>query len=332
MKQFWSLFVIAIVFIGSLVGSLYFLYQQDQENAQELSDRFDRLESKQRQELALITSSFRELQRGLQIENAELETLLQQQEQEFTTQLQDIERQKSISDQLLTRDNQELAQNINELSEKLVDLESVSKPALIAKWSDVAVKISCRYESGARTFGSGMYVDDTFDVDFVESPQNIILSNSHVLEEEGEVPTSCTIRWNDATESETDVADGQIAYFEDLDAAFMVIAEDMVPDYIKNSTATYTTCDLLPTSGDELVVLGYPKIGSSDGITSTEGIVSGYDNPFYVTSAKISRGSSGGLAIASDRDCYVGIPTLVRADEVESLGRILDIQSLLQQQ
>ena len=328
MKQFWILFILGTIVTGALSAMGLLLYSEQKDLSQEISSRLDSIERKQQEELALITSSFRELQVGLQIENTELEKLLQKQEQEFSTQIEDIERQKSISDKLLTEDKQELAANINELSEKLVDLESISKPALIAKWSDIAVKLSCSYESGARTFGSGMFVDGSFDINLRGNAQNVILSNSHVLEEEGEVPRECTIRWNDATETELVIQDGQISYFDELDGAFMEVSPSAVPAYIQNSQAEYTTCDLLPTSGDELVVLGYPRIGSSDGITSTEGIISGYDRPFYVTSAKISRGSSGGLAIATQRDCYVGIPTLVRADEVESLGRILDIRSL----
>ena len=330
MKQFWTLFILGTVVTGTLSAMGFLLYSQQKDLSQEISSRLDSMERQQQEELALITSSFRELQVGLQIENTELEKLLQKQEQEFSTQIEDIERQKDIADKLLTEDKQELAANISALSEKLVDLESISKPALIAKWSDIAVKLSCLYDSGARTFGSGMFVGDSFNIDLKGNARNVILSNSHVLEEEGEVPRVCTIRWNDATESEVVIQDGQISYFDDLDGAFMEISLSDVPAYIQNSASTYTTCDLLPTSGDELIVLGYPRIGSSDGITSTEGIVSGYDRPFYVTSAKISRGSSGGLAIATASDCYVGIPTLVRADEVESLGRILDIRSLQQ--
>ena len=318
-----------VVFFGSLafLGYTMVLYGEQNER---LIDRIDALELSQERDTAFITQSFRELQQGLQIENTELESLLQKQEQQFISQIQNIERQKTISDQLLSRDNQELAQNIGQHSEKLVELESISKPALIAKWSDITVKLNCRYESGARTFGSALYVGPAFDINFGAGNDHVILSNSHVLEEGIEDPTSCTFRWNDGSELKITIEDGMIQYFQDLDAAYLAIDFTDVPQYISSSQVAFQTCNINPTSGDEMLILGYPRIGSSQGITSTEGIVSGYDSPYYITSAKISRGNSGGLAVLVSQDCYVGIPTLVRADEVESLGRILDINSLFQ--
>lgn len=75
--------------------------------------------------------------------------------------------------------------------------------------------------------------------------------------------------------------------------------------------------------GDELVVLGYPTIGSQNGITATKGIISGIENDYYVTDAKIDRGNSGGAAILIKDNCYIGIPTWASAGSIESLGRIL---------
>jgi hypothetical protein len=70
--------------------------------------------------------------------------------------------------------------------------------------------------------------------------------------------------------------------------------------------------------------LGYPTIGSSGSITVTEGIVSGIEGDYYVTSAKIDHGNSGGVAILTKDDCYLGIPTFVKNNGgFESLGRIL---------
>lgn len=75
--------------------------------------------------------------------------------------------------------------------------------------------------------------------------------------------------------------------------------------------------------GDKLVILGYPSIGTQNGITATEGIVSGIENDYYVTSAKIDHGNSGGLAILLKDNCYLGIPSAAAVGTIESLGRIL---------
>ena len=83
-------------------------------------------------------------------------------------------------------------------------------------------------------------------------------------------------------------------------------------------------------TGSQIVVLGYPTYGTDISsvfdkieLTATEGIISGKDDPYYTTSAKIEHGNSGGLAIDKTNDCYVGIPTWNESGSFESLGRIL---------
>ena len=75
--------------------------------------------------------------------------------------------------------------------------------------------------------------------------------------------------------------------------------------------------------------MGYPSIGSQTDITATEGIISGYDGNYYVTSAKVERGNSGGAAVALKDNCYLGIPTFVQVGDIESLARILDARVFL---
>ena len=75
-------------------------------------------------------------------------------------------------------------------------------------------------------------------------------------------------------------------------------------------------------------ILGYPAIGSTHPIiTITEGIISSFEREgkvtYYLTSAKIDEGNSGGAAIASDDNCFMGIPTFVKIGVAESMGRIL---------
>jgi len=70
--------------------------------------------------------------------------------------------------------------------------------------------------------------------------------------------------------------------------------------------------------------LGYPGIGGNNDITATEGIISSYDGDYYITSAKIEHGNSGGIAILIKDNCFLGIPSYAEAGEIESMGRILD--------
>jgi len=79
-----------------------------------------------------------------------------------------------------------------------------------------------------------------------------------------------------------------------------------------------------PSIGDKVVILGYPGVGSREDITATEGIVSGFDGDYFITSAKVEEGNSGGIAVSAKEDCYLGIPTYAEVGNVESLARILD--------
>jgi S1-C subfamily serine protease len=63
-------------------------------------------------------------------------------------------------------------------------------------------------------------------------------------------------------------------------------------------------------------------------LTATDGIISGYAGDYYITSAKIERGNSGGPAILIKGKCLLGIPTFVTVGSLEALGRVLDITVL----
>jgi len=80
--------------------------------------------------------------------------------------------------------------------------------------------------------------------------------------------------------------------------------------------------------GDEIIVLGYPKIGGT-GLTITEGIISGFDTDYYiVTSAKIEEGNFGGGAFLKSTGCLVGMHTFARLGKIESFARLINIPYL----
>lgn len=113
-------------------------------------------------------------------------------------------------------------------------------------------------------------------------------------------------------------------------------AEDIAIIFIKNPTPYMTSvitggtrfCTKTAALGEQLLVLGYPGIGSQTDVTVTDGIVSGYDGNYYITSAKVEHGNSGGAAISVKNNCYLGIPSYVDVGSVESLARIYDVTKL----
>lgn len=97
-------------------------------------------------------------------------------------------------------------------------------------------------------------------------------------------------------------------------------------DFIEKNAIIKHVCDHnVAKIGDDVVILGYPSIGSQYGLTLTSGKISGYEGSYYVTDAKIDHGNSGGAAVLVKNNCYLGIPTFGVVGQIESLGRILDI-------
>lgn len=75
--------------------------------------------------------------------------------------------------------------------------------------------------------------------------------------------------------------------------------------------------------GEPIRIFGYPSISGGYSLTITDGVVSSFPGDgLIVTSAKISHGNSGGLAV-DRRGCMIGIPSMVSTDENESLGIII---------
>lgn len=82
--------------------------------------------------------------------------------------------------------------------------------------------------------------------------------------------------------------------------------------------------------GESVRIFGYPAISGGYSLTITDGVVSSFPGAgLIVTSAKISHGNSGGLAI-DKYGCMIGIPSLVSSDETESLGVIYSMELIWQ--
>jgi S1-C subfamily serine protease len=81
--------------------------------------------------------------------------------------------------------------------------------------------------------------------------------------------------------------------------------------------------------GDKISVYGYPQIGGGRNLIISEGIVSGFDREkgWIFTSAKMSHGNSGGLAVDAN-GCMIGVPARVSRDELESMGMVLSAEKV----
>ena len=199
---------------------------------------------------------------------------------------------------------------------------------IVKEWSPQVVFISCVWSSSrgepvVGLSGSG------FLTNFNDGEMAIITNKHVILYEDVYSPTYCNVGFLNA--DTYDITDqNSFRFSADYDIGRLTLPEikQTTRDLIKRTDGFY--CPDVAEIGEKIVVLGYPGNGSKEGITVTEGIISGYDHAYYVTSAKIDHGNSGGIAISLKNNCIVGIPSASVGGKLESLGRILSSKAVLE--
>ncbi len=165
----------------------------------------------------------------------------------------------------------------------------------------------------------------------VTTPDGMIVTNAHVVEDAQEVAVGILDDINDPPEYRY-LAE-VVGYDATVDVALLAIRHDLDG---RDVAPESLHLDYLPVTlqaddvyrGDLIYIFGYPGIGddylvvTSGSIVSVEnGLVNGERMPvWYRTDAEIAPGSSGGLAVNGDGE-FVGIPTAV-ASETETGGRL----------
>lgn len=211
--------------------------------------------------------------------------------------------------------------------------EEVNIASIVEQWENRVAEVTCEWEYSngmvyARAKGSAAIL-------YTTSIGAIALTNRHVITDNAvngtEYPaTRCLIKIYGVGEK---MIDGTIygtlrSPTNGDDWAQIELGKGQASSldtYLANlSSTTYDVCTDVNV-GDKLIIMGFPAIGTQGGITVTEGIVSGIEDngKYYVTSAKIERGNSGGVAVLLKGNCYLGIPTWASSGSVESLARIL---------
>ncbi len=235
--------------------------------------------------------------------------------------------QKALSE--ATSEIEKLKQKNDETRSKQFSLEkklddrntSEDLPSIIKEWRPRVVLIVCDQIQ----WGSGTLIKFN-DSDYID-----VVTNKHVVKINNNLPNNCYIYLpfkESGTGYKLSVWGSNIE--ESLKYDWATIPLKLPNEYTKSTAPTEDyICKEKALIGDKIIILGYPAIGSSEDITVTEGIISGYDEEFYITSAKVEQGNSGGATILLKDNCYLGIPTLAITGLVESLARILDARIIL---
>ena len=196
---------------------------------------------------------------------------------------------------------------------------------IVAEWQDRVAQVTCYLKQngvdvtsqGSATLLNSRYVDGSVAM--------TAITNAHVITGDYYVAVCVLGVYGKGSRSITDQT--AIMFGTTEDYAYINLDKASVVDETTWKSVVSRNMKICSDSsvnkGDELLVLGYPGIGAVGGLTVTKGIISGIENNYFVTDAKIDHGNSGGTAILIKDDCYLGIPSASRVGEMESMGRIL---------
>lgn len=174
------------------------------------------------------------------------------------------------------------------------------------------------------------------------SKDGLILTNAHIIPDGAKDTVSCLVILPDPTDGSSDEI--YTAYpivipdlSEKYDLAFVKV-DDVYYDHeaakaygeYPKTFAAYDGDKYCKEKeedvklGEPVRIYGYPAISGGFALTITDGIVSSLltGDGLIITSAKISHGNSGGLAVDKN-GCRIGIPAMVSSDDSESLGVII---------
>lgn len=214
-------------------------------------------------------------------------------------------------------------QQIAQLQQNLDAAKSPDLAGIIKAWRPRVAHINCNWplvnNQTVNSSGSGVLLTD--------GTTPTLITNKHVVIYKNITADSCTIKFPD---------DPAASLIKEVDISFSNSGIDWASIVIRTpspyvaalATANMKRCMAKATVGSAVVMLGYPAIGAQNDITATEGIISGHEGNFYISSAKVEHGNSGGAAILSKENCYLGIPTFVGVGQLETLARILDHNSI----
>lgn len=175
------------------------------------------------------------------------------------------------------------------------------------------------------------------------SEDGIILTNSHIVPQDEENlfvdETGCLVVLPDPVTGQPDemflahpivipgISDNydlaymQIysAFYDEEEASYAGTYPRVFPAFDDTTRCRNENVQL----GEPVRIFGYPAISGGYSLTITDGVVSSFPGEgLIVTSAKISYGNSGGLAV-DRRGCMIGVPSMVSSDQRESLGVII---------
>lgn len=245
--------------------------------------------------------------------------------QTVAKQLATEQSKRIAAEQARASDAARAAQQISQLKEDLDSAKAPNLTAIVSQWRPRVAQVTCTWNlsdgSIEQSTGSGVLM--------IGGSAPAVTTNRHVVVYNGQIANKCSVKFPDDPAASIVSAINIAPSSPTTDWAQIYILKPS--PYVQSlATASPNRCINKPAAGASIVILGYPSVGAQGDITATEGIISGFEGSYFISSAKVERGNSGGAAILTQQNCYLGIPSYVGAGQIESLARILDQHVIFQ--
>ena len=183
-------------------------------------------------------------------------------------------------------------------------------------WSTIVRSIVLLYSPRCEIAGSGTLVLDG----------SFILTNAHVATDERGEPCDLQVAVVDSPRDTPQwVANAAViesAIDQDLDLAVVRVVDELGnATELRNRQPIQLALSESFAFAQEIKVIGYPGMGGST-ISQTSGQVSGFEEDFVKTDAKMGPGVSGGAAFSADTGAFLGVPTSGSSAAIGSSGEM----------
>lgn len=206
----------------------------------------------------------------------------------------------------------------------ILQKENYKLEDVIKEWRPNTVRVTCitlddQGNKKSYSDGSGLLTMD--------SSKNIfVLTNKHVFFVKGALSDYCDIYFP---------VNGEIYKVEKTERATSTDGKDLarlkilrpteyIREVIRDSSKKRDCKNTTPNSTDDLVILGYPQGKPKNDISYATGKIVGYLDNYFISSATITNGYSGGVAVSLKDNCLLGTPSASKKDDLTK-SLILDI-------
>lgn len=196
---------------------------------------------------------------------------------------------------------------------------------IIKTWRPYVVRVTCIFldANGSKksySDGSGLLSNNP-------SKGSIIVTNKHVFSPANMASSDyCEVYFPESKEVVKVDKKDRFVNGKGYDLGALVITQpsSYVSELTKAQLTNTKDCPANQDSTDNIIIVGYPKGSSKEDISYKEGQLVGYRNPYFISSATVVEGYSGGIAVSLKDNCFVGtVSAAYKEDMTKSL--ILDV-------